>query len=186
VARIGIDLDGCAYDFTRALRHYLVEHEGYNPMDLPDSTCWDFFLHDWNMTLENYLRHFAAGVDAGVIFLHGEAEQDAAKYISQLKRDGHQIHIVTHRQIGTKSISNTGEWLAREGIEFDTLTFAKDKTVLPTDFFIEDNVDNFLALEAAGTRVVLMDRPWNSHHDTPYRVSGWAEFYDFIKTNTED
>lgn len=180
MSRIGVDLDGVCYGFTDSLRQYMVDHKGYDPKDLPDSTSWDFHKVDWNWTTEEFLQHFAAGVDAGVVFLHGAPEEGTVKYIRKLREDGHSIHIITHRAVGTKSVQNTGEWLAREEIPFDSLTFSADKTVVKTDYFIEDNVDNFLALEAAGTRPVLMRRPWNSYFDTPYEVTTWEQFYEFV------
>lgn len=184
MARIGVDLDGVCYGFTDSLRRYMVDHKGYDPKDLPDSTCWDFHKVDWGWTTAEFLEHFAAGVDAGVVFLHGDPEEGAVKYIQQLKNDGHTIHIITHRAVGTKSVQNTGEWLAREGIVFDSLTFSADKTIVKTDFFIEDNVDNYNALEEAGVEVVLYDRPWNQYAEHAYRVSGWEDFYQFVKRST--
>jgi 5'(3')-deoxyribonucleotidase len=158
----------------------LVEHKGFPEYQLKDSTTWNFFKDDWGMELDEYLQHFADGVDAGIVFLHGPAEEGAVKYIKKLREDGHTIHIVTWRAMGTKSIQNTGEWLHREGIEFDTLTFAKDKRVVPTDIFIEDNMDNFKSLEAHGVRAVIMDRPWNCELETEWRVKNWAEFYNLV------
>ncbi len=184
MARIGVDLDGVCYGFTDSLRQYMVDHKGYDPKDLPDSTGWDFHIVDWGWTTEQFMEHFAAGVDAGVVFLHGEPEEGAVKYINQLREDGHTIHIITHRSVGAKSVQNTGEWLAREGIKFDSLTFSGDKTIVKTDFFIEDNLDNYNALLDVGTDAVLYDRPWNQKDGVARRVAGWAEFYEYVSFNT--
>lgn len=178
--RIGVDLDGVCYDFVESLRHYLVTKEGFDPYDLGESTTWEFFRENWGMSLEDFLMYFADGVNAGVVFLHGEAEIGARDNIEKLRDDGHEIHIITHRSVGTKSVQNTGEWLQREGIEHDTLTFARDKTVIYTDIFLEDNVDNFLELEKNGSRPFIFDRPWNQHLETDWRVKSWDDFYSNV------
>jgi 5'(3')-deoxyribonucleotidase len=179
--RIGVDMDGVIYSFVDSLRHYLVTHKGFEKYDLGESTSWNFFKDNWGMSTVDFLQHFEDGVNAGVVFLHGKPEEGAMKHMRQLREDGHTIHIVTHRSVGKKSIQNTGEWLHREHIEFDEITFAQDKTtVRDLDVFIEDNIENFLTLEQAGVRSVIMDRPWNRELDTPFRVNGWEEFYHMI------
>jgi 5'(3')-deoxyribonucleotidase len=178
---IGIDLDGVCYDFTESLRTYLIEHRDFAKEALPDTTTWNFFEDDWNMDLETYLGLFADGVDAGVVFLHGPPHEGCVEVLEKLRADGHRLNIVTHRMsAGTKPVHNTIDWLQREGIPFDGLTFDSDKTVVNNDIFIEDNVDNFLSLEHAGVRSFIMDRPWNQYLDTKYRVYSWYEFYSRV------
>ena len=195
--RIGVDLDGVCYNFTNSLRKFLVEHKGVDARTLPETTCWDFFSVDWGLTLEEYLTYAAEGVDAEVVFLDGPAHTGCKSVLDTLHEDGHTIHIVTHRFFGQKSVSNTEKWLRREKIPFDTLTFAKDKTVVPVDIFIEDNVENAVALRDAGTECWIIDRPWNQHDPAgdDYRVLDWWEFGDvvdckvvesFQNTNTDE
>lgn len=179
---IGIDLDGVCYDFVESLRHYLITHEDFIHEELPETTTWNFFEDNWNMDLETYLEHFRNGVDAGVVFLHGPPHDGCKETLEKFMEDGDSLNIVTHRRsAGQRPVHNTIDWLQREEIPFTNLTFAKDKTVVRNDVFIEDNVDNFLDLEAAGVRAYIMDRPWNQHLDTPYRVYGWEDFYKQIQ-----
>jgi 5'(3')-deoxyribonucleotidase len=177
---IGVDLDGVCYDFVGALRHYLVTHEGFPEYDLGESTSWNFFKDNWNMSTSDFLKFFAAGVDAGIVFIHGEAMEGCAETITRLRERGHKVHIVTHRSVGTLSVASTDAWLRREGIPFDTLCFSEDKTIVKTDIFIEDKVENFCALERAGVDAVLMNQKWNAHHPTQYRVNNWKEFGNFV------
>lgn len=178
--RIGIDLDGCLYDFEASLKYFLVKHVDAGLWDLPEPSCWDFYESDWGMTETEFMSYFEDGVNSGIVFAYGGVDPGGAECLEKLSTD-HSIHIVTHRQIGLLSASNTEAWLIKNEITYDTLTFSKDKTVVKTDVFIEDNVDNFLALEESGVRSFLMDRPWNRHYHTPYRVYGWDEFYNNIK-----
>lgn len=178
--KIGIDLDGVCYNFTDSLKKYLVEHEGFPEYELGETTTWNFFKDDWGMSLEDYLMYFERGVDAGIVFLHGEPHLDCVDVLNRLREDGHTLHIVTWRQVGQRSVHNTSDWLLREKIPYDTLTFAKDKTILPVDIFIEDNMDNYTSLCESGVRAVLMDRPWNHDLTDAVRVQNWNEFYEFV------
>lgn len=180
---IGIDLDGVCYDFAKSLSEYLVESEGFDPDSLPEPTCWEFYEKDWGLTLDEFLTLFAKGVDAGYVFRVGDPHDDCVEIMRTLHLD-HSLHIVTHRTIGERGVQNTMEWLFEKQIPYDTITFSRDKTIVKTDLFIEDNVDNFLALEEAGVQAVLMDRPWNQHLDTPYRVEDWCAFYEYVEEYT--
>lgn len=100
------------------------------------------------------------------------------------REQGHTIHIVTHRNdFGAKGIRSTCEWLSRWCVPYDTLSFAKDKTSVPVDVFIEDNVDNVLALQSAGVVAVLMTRSWNENDQKAehlLRVGSFVEFQRLV------
>lgn len=168
--RVGVDLDGVCYDFVDSVRRHLDRPE------LPDADCWDFFKHQWGMTTADFLACCAEGVDAGVIFRTGEPLPETAWALHALKGMGHTIHIVTNRNFGKRSVQNTADWLADHDLPYHTLTFAADKTTVPVDVFIEDNVENYQALDADGVAAFLMDRPWNRHLDTARRVWSLTDF----------
>ena len=176
--RIGVDLDGVVYDFADSFRRYLIG-EGYRSSDLPDPWKWNTW-ECWGMSQEEWLDHFSAGVEAGVIFGTGEPFPGAVEALQRLWNSYHDIHIVTHRTVHPDAIGWTAKWLAEHDIPHTSLTFAKDKTVVPVDVFIEDNVENAFALSAAGTEAVLMDRPWNRVAPGIRRVYSWAEFESFV------
>ncbi len=177
---IGVDLDGVCYDFGESLRQYLVHHEGFSLDVLHYPKVWNFFL-DWGMTTEEYLEAYARGVDAGYVLRQGAPHDGCIKTLEMLKADGHQLNIVTYRTVGSKAIENTMAWLQEYSIPYDTICFSKDKTVVKNDVFIEDNVENFEALESAGIRSFLMDRPWNTQKQTGFRVWDWSDFYSYLQ-----
>jgi len=177
---IGVDLDGVCYDFGNAFRRFLVMKKGFDPLTLPTPTCWDFFREQWGISNDEYFKLYAEGVDAGIILWTGRPHPGCAEVISNLRKEGHKINIVTHRTVGKQAIPATVDWLQRNGIVYDTITFSADKTAVKNDLFIEDNIKNFIALEEAGVRSVLMDQAWNIEHETPYRVYDWDDFYDFV------
>lgn len=172
---IGVDLDDVCYSFVLAFIHFLVEYKGYRLEDLPYPQTWDVH-EEWGMDIQTWLDLFAEGVDAGVIFLHGGPFDGAVEVLTRLRDQGHSIHIVTHRMVGDLAVQNTMEWLQREGLPYDTLTFAKDKTIIKTNIFIEDSVANWENLWAEGIEAYLITRPHNKHYDTDFRVGSWLEF----------
>lgn len=168
------------YDFSASLKHYLVHYRGFSAFDLPDSLTWNFWKDQWGMTMDEFLGYCNDGVDAGVVFGWGQPEDGTAGVLYELQERGHTIHLVTHRMFGDRSVQNTEDWLKQNNIPFDTITFAKDKTVIPVDLFFEDNVDNYNALVDAGTAAVLFDRPWNQDATDATRVYNWYDFETLV------
>lgn len=177
--RIGVDLDGCVHDFHKSLTDYLcmIEHDWKIDAE-SEPQDWHFYRH-WGMSDEEFVATCNAGVDAGVVF-RGNIHDGAADAIASIRAAGHTIHIITDRQFGSTPEAShraTKEWLAEHGIAYDTLTFSADKTVVQTDMMVEDKIQNYDALTAAGTMVFLINRPWNMPAgDGRYRVNSISEF----------
>ncbi|QIG58779.1 5' nucleotidase [Gordonia phage DatBoi] len=181
MARVMIDLDGVLFDFADALRDSLIDI-GFNVRDLPAPTKWAFF-EEWGLTLKGFEMVYNRAVRHGALFSHRAADRADIAALHQIHRGGHTIHIVTARGMGPlKALAHeqTAEWLRTNQIPYDTLTFAEDKTIIQTDFALEDNRDNYDALVAAGTRAYLYDQPYNQ--DAPgcsrkaLRVGSVSEF----------
>lgn len=179
---VGVDIDGCLYDFVDEIRAYIHTSTGRSLTTMPDARCWTFYKQDWGMTTPEFLAAFRDGVNAGHIFTIGDPRPGALAALTRIASGGHQIRIVTSRSIaGAEEAAAvaTRDWLARWAIPHVSLTITDDKTSVPTDIFIEDNVENYLALDATGTEVYLLDRPWNTHHDGR-RVADWNSFADRV------
>lgn len=161
--RIGFDLDGVVYDFRKALSEYLVG-AGHPQCTVeaarPD---WDFF-HGWGLSLDEYMDLYRAGVDAGYVLRVGDPLPGVVDAMRRLTDAGHTIHIVTDRSVGSEpgiSAQHTAAWLAEHRFVFNSLTFSSDKTVVPTDYFIDDRYENYLARKKAGLGCHLLTRTWN-------------------------
>lgn len=170
--RVGIDLDGVCYDFADSFIRYMntIDHSYTIPEYSGDVDKW-YFYRDWGMTDEEFVRHCHNGADDMFLFRNGAQRDDASQAINFMRDFGNTIHIVTDRSFGTtpeSSEDNTRWWLFSQGIHYDTLTFSADKTIVPTDVFIEDKLENYDALIAAGVDCYLVDRPWNQD-DSVYR-----------------
>jgi hypothetical protein len=179
--RVGMDLDGVHYNFANSVRHFLLTHYADKPFGdgtYPDPHRWDFFL-DWGMDVKTFIRICHEGADAGIIFKFGRTFDGLSKWVfDQIHKDGHTIHVATDRSFGQNGISetHTREFLEVEALHHDSLTFTSDKTSVPTDIFIEDKVENYVALDAAGVEVWLVTRPWNLHLEGARRIDSIVEY----------
>jgi 5'(3')-deoxyribonucleotidase len=176
--RIGIDSDGVLYTFQTALIRWLKESGQYDNYKVKHRFDEWYFYREWGMTDAEFISHVADGVAAGVIF-RGPARKGASSALKRLQAAGHTLHIITDRNFAGAQEA-TIEWLAQHNIPYDTLTFSADKTIIPTDVFIEDKPENADALAAAGTKVYLVTRAWNRHAQGHERVSSISEFADKV------
>lgn len=162
MARIGIDLDGVCYDFAASLREYCIQACLRFKHECPDATRWEFY-EDWGFSLDEFLIACHRGVEAGVIFTHGDPYPNVREAFDRLRAAGHTIHIITDRSFGREGASEaaTRGWLDRHGLRFDSLHFTADKTIVKVDAMVDDKLANYDALDAAGVNVWLHKRPWN-------------------------
>lgn len=183
MARVGFDLDGVWYDFRKAHSQFELRRGNRHCTIENCDPGWDYF-DGWGMTFDQWMKSYTEGVDAGALLRHGTPLPDAVWSSRTLAEQGHTVHIVTDRSVGTDlgvSSRATAAWLADHGFVFHSLTFSRDKTVVPTDYFIEDRLQNADALNAAGTRCYLINRPWNAPaNDGRLRVNTLREFVDAV------
>jgi putative intracellular protease/amidase len=182
--RVGFDLDGCNINFQDGCNIHL-ETEGH-PFRFREGV-WNFFEeHGWTTT--EFVMFCNRAADAGVLF-NTDPYPGAPEAFERIARLGHELIIITDRSFGsTPAVSEriTTEWLARHGYEYDELIFSADKTVVPTDVFVEDKLQNYDALVAAGTDCYLIDRPWNQvpGGDARKRIKDMSEYADIIEEIT--
>lgn len=183
--RIGRDLDGPHYNFGDSVRRYLDSIGrtfGWKDNG-PEPHHWNFYEY-WQMTLDEFKQICNDGADAGYIFC-GPIREGAKESWLRDMQYGDTI-VITDRQFGTTpevSEKNTVEWLRQHGLYYDELWFTADKTVTPTDIMIEDKIENYDALENAGTESWLINYPWNQVEggDNRRRVDTMSEFSDRVR-----
>lgn len=183
--RVGVDLDGCMYDFGDALRQYRHQVEGVPLATMPLSNCWHFYEQQWGMTLDEFIGACDRGVDNGWVFRRGAALPGSVEAVNLLFDQGHEIHIITDRSFGHRSQENTHEWLAENKVKFTSITFSRDKTLVPTETFIDDRVENYTALDAAGVQVCLLNQPWNENFFAARRIYNWREYVTHVNSLAE-
>ncbi len=192
--RIGVDMDGPVYQFEKCLwvwKNRKLRAHGEIP-PVPQTQTWNFFEEPgWDATLEDYLKWCNEASAAGHLFNSQPPHPGAVQGIKALKERGHTIHIMTYRMF-PGAIANTAAFIEKWDIPFDTISWTKDKTLVPVDIMIEDNVGNAEALHDAGVIAVIVDRPWNQEWQG-YRVgdlngpreNDWSQFIDFVDLITE-
>ena len=167
--RVGVDLDGCVYDFASGLRAYLCRALGWDEKDCPDPTVWEFYRH-WGLDTDAFLTACHDAVDDGMLWTQGETFPGAVEAVRRLYEVGHEIVVITDRHFGTDpadSRTQTIAWAEQVGLPYDELFISADKTVAGVEVMCEDRVDHYVALLGAGVHPVLIDRPWNR--------SSWVE-----------
>ena len=193
--RVGFDSDGCIDTFGDGVYETLVatgqEHLWKSgPTKQP---IWNFF-EEWRnedgsaWTFAQFKELVDYGVDNGIIF-SGHWRKGAIEAVGRIARLGHEIIIITDRSWGSdprNSQRNTVEAFARAGIEYDELIFSADKTCVQTDVFVEDKLENYDALVAAGTPTWLINRAWNQvpGGDARNRIDSISEYADAVEEIT--
>ena len=178
---VGWDSDGVIYRFTKAYHLWMNLDQGLNLDPEVEAESWTWF-ENWQ-TKQQFLDCMDNAVDAGQLFWQGELyEPQIPQNIAALSAAGHQNHLVTHRFSGKTSCSRaaTEHFYRTQGIIFDSISYSRDKTVVKTDVFLEDNIDNYDDLEAAGIKSYLVNRPYNLRNDNRRRVNSVQEFTEMI------
>ena len=109
--------------------------------------------------------------------------------IDKLRRYG-QVIIVTYQKT-FKNKMDTLMWLNEHGIEYDGICFLKNKTLLHTDWLIDDNDWNLVGCNAENA--VLITAPYNkdlnvhelkdkTNCDNVYRFESLEEFADWYES----
>ena len=180
--RVGLDLDGVFYDFGASFNRYMASI-GHDPVfTSPEPDRWTFFDHI--MPPAEFVQHCNDGVEAGIIF-RGPARTLSFETLWTLHDAGHDLIVITDRSFGKSPESSqkaTLEWWYDEH-GFPPITeiaFSPDKTILPTDIFVEDKKENYDALIDAGTPCALINRPWNMEKDGRFRISDVSDYPDVI------
>lgn len=179
--RIGFDVDGVIYKFTKAYHLWKNQSAGMNLDPDAEATSWDWY-EEWE-TLDQFRLNLHDSVDAGLMYWQGELyEPQIAQNLKDLRAAGHTIHVVTARFYGVSKCSEdaTKHFFAKNDLEYDTMHFSNKKDSVETDLFIEDHVKNYDALEMAGVTSYLVNRPYNLLDDNRRRVDTVDEFTRLI------
>jgi len=163
ILRVGVDLDGVGFNFHSSFLRYLDSIS--NGPYLNRGYCGDWhFYRKWGITDGEFVIYCNDAADKGLLFTGG-VKRGFVNAMRRIKNTGSEIHIITDRNFGsTPEVSRelTRKWLKKYSIPYDTLTFSADKTIVPTDMFVEDKLQNYDDLVLAGTKAYLINRPWNN------------------------
>lgn len=174
------DLDGVNFWFDRGY-HRAGTSLGYiDPARFPHqpASSWEFYER-YEHDLDTFLKVCKEGADAGVLW-PTDMIPGARPAWQDLAHNGHRIHVKTDRAFGSHPLVSqvaTRMILDMNGLTYESLTFTADKTVGPScDIALEDKLENYDALDAAGVQAWLIDRPWNQDNGSRRRVFTHDEF----------
>ncbi len=164
---IAVDLDGCLYDFTGAMRKWLLTR-GWSEDQLVPPTQY-YSQKDWNIEQEVFNQELITALDTGDMFRVGVAYPDAIRGVRDLGLAGHNIVINTARffnGLEGKALAATLLWLREHRVHPDLVHLANpldkmDKLAVPFDLLIDDHPSNVETALGAGRAAVLLDRDWN-------------------------
>lgn len=185
--KLGWDLDGVFDDFRINMGTWLMKVGRITPeeYELADQEIWSL-SQAWDLTDEEFDRHFAEGVDAGWIFRQAQPAPGSVDVLHRLKEKGDVHHFATARLIGSRFAHNTMDWLHEHDFPYDSITFSHDKSILTgLDLLTDDHPRNYEECTVAGMRVVLLDQPWNRELVDAPRVT-WETIEDYIDELAEE
>lgn len=185
---VGVDLDEVCYPFVETVRQHLIDQRGLDPDDLEQPTGWGLPLRQWGFTEATFEAFFVDSIRSGHLFRVGDPIEGAVEGLAALMDAGHEVHLVTARRwevVQAEIEAATTEWLDEHGLVHSSLVFDEDKTVIPTDVFLDDAVHNYTAIERAGGNPVLFHQPYNADFDGR-RVRSWPEFTDLVADLARD
>lgn len=186
---IAVDLDGCLYDFTGAMRKWLLTR-GWSEDQLVPPTQY-YAQRDWNIDQEVFNLELMTALGTGDMFRVGVAYPDAIRGVRDLGLAGHNIVINSARffnGLEDKSLAATLLWLREHRVHPDLVHLANpldkmDKLAVPFDLLIDDHPSNVETALEAGRGAVLLDRQWNTMYGDLPRASYFqiaADPYSFL------
>lgn len=184
--KIAIDLDGVVYNFIDEFRDYLINHEGYDPDDLPEEyTSWDYYKV-WGLSDLEYWEKFFTAAHKSHILTNGKVIPGAKEGLEKIKELGCEIVILTAREaVGTKTSetirTNTLNWLDANGIVFDELVISNEKFNEDFDVLFDDGPHNIEAVILDGRPAIFFDQPWNRSVPIYNRVYGWDQLVESVE-----
>ena len=195
--RIGIDIDGVLTNVGDAVMNYAtkyfvennikyeigkIDYDYFKTFNIKDRNIENKF---WNEYLEYYS-------------VNEKARPLASEVIKELKKDGHEIYIITARwltnqdnEAGERMCNIVKNWLKENDIVYDKLVFSKaEKERKPDeikeykiDVMIEDSPKNINELSKI-VKVICYNTEYNKecNGNNIIRCYSWYDIYDKISS----
>lgn len=171
IIRICIDLDEVTVNF---LEYLCVQYNYLYNQNLKkeDIITWDLSTYITNNGKEIFHKPG--------FFINLKPFPYAIDTLLRLKHDGHDILIVSSPPNGITSAEKY-HWIEKylSFIPRENIIMCNRKSLIKGDLIFEDNPE---ALEKFDGISVCMDRPYNQDAKCDYRVSGWLEFYEVVRS----
>ena len=186
---IGIDVDGVLRDFCEGLTKVLREHyPQYLKKDFVEIKNWNF-QNDFNCSQDDikqiYRYDHAKEIMGNSNPINGAIEQ-MNDLVDWADENGHSLVCVTSQKPNIRHY--TLSWLGKYGLNFDTVYFTRGryKWQTPVDFLVDDSPENFGNwVRGRGMKegYILMDKIYNQHTKSSYRIKELWEVKDIVSAN---
>ena len=157
MARIALDIDSTLHDYWPLFQRVVLARHG---VDLPYEE-----QRDWGTLLlpRDDVVACIEETHSDENILGAEPYPDAVETVSEWHREGHWIHITSHRRDYARTA--TGEWLDRIEMPYDDLHCSFDKVSrcveLGIDVLVDDSPVNLIKAKDAGIVGATLIHPWN-------------------------
>lgn len=191
--KIGIDLDGVVLDTEKQFRNdaelydilVLNKNSMKNPTELRVQERYDWTEQEG----EEFVKKYFIEATKKSHIMPG-----AKEVIDLLKKDGHELVVITARGIDTPLMIKLGEKLLEEAdIKFDKYYWGrKEKVEIAQkeniDIMIEDSLNNCIKFSKAGIKsIYLRDSNLKQSNDPNIKECYiWGEIYRYIRQISEE
>jgi len=152
-----LDVDNVQRAFTtKAFEIYRRDFDSDSKYSIDDVNVFD--LSPFFTKLPYSIIDFISDYAEELFFESDPFEDNISEIVSGLK-DFYFIHVVTHQFKGVEHY--TFKWLKRFNIDYDAVSFVKDKSLIKGHLLVDDGAHNLDSLMAEGVDVVCINRPWN-------------------------
>src|SRR6185503_19620874 len=191
--RIGIDIDGVCYQWSKTARFMLREVLPNSPYtkDGPmgqESTDWRYIPDNVDKKHWNWL--WDEGIKLGM-FRHGDMYAGTPEALKKLAKMGDLVAITMRPK---RAAQDTFDWISYNRLPFSEVHVLQGESklvVAPCDYYIDDKPENCFELAINGT-ACLRNQPWNQKvnqdamdENGVIRVDGWNEFIHIIRDETQ-
>ena len=191
--RIGIDIDNCITDikeelyeagknYAQSLGKHIQEKEEFED----DKNDGNKYQKIFNFNYEE-LKYFLKDIQEEIIN-KAKPRENVVEVIRKLKDDGNEIIIITARdtEFHDDPYQLSKKWLDENNIYYDKLIVnARDKRIAckeeKIDLFIDDNLNNCLAVKSIGIKTIRVCNKENSNEEL-ICFNNWKDIYDYIQT----
>lgn len=179
---LGVDLDGVCADFYGRMREIAAEWFERPIGELTPDVSYG--LPEWGVKDEEQyqsLHRFA--VTQRELFKTSPMIPGARKYLRKLSDEGARIRIITHRLFihffHNAAVSQTIDWLDRNGIPYWDLCFMKAKEQVGAHIYIDDSPGNVMRLREKGLYAICFANSTNKDVGDP-RATSWEDVYRLV------
>jgi len=182
---IAIDVDGVLAEQVIPVLNLIEEKYGVT-MQKSDIKSWDEPIPNTNSNIKIEIEESHEN-DQYVLSM--PVIDGARSVVNELKREGHEIYIVTSRV--SQSNYATERWLNKNNIKYNKFynTNGIKKSLIKTDLLIDDYPGNISDFVSRRRYAILFLQPWNNGHrclesDRVFSAHEWTQIPTIINNLT--